>query len=147
MQEIPCPNCNHFFIPRNKLQTFCSKPDCQRTRKSLWQKTKLATDPDYKENQDLAQQKWLQDNPDYWKGYRQRNPDKTQRNRCLQKVRNLKRRGVKESSKSSKTVGIAKMDSRKARPYALSGEYWIIPTIAKMDAVKIYIAAIPTSST
>jgi len=146
METIPCPNCNTFFTPRNSLQTFCSGPDCQRARKNLWQKQTLATDPEYKEAQDLAQKKWLQNNPDYWKQYRENNPDKTQRNRCLQQVRNLKRNKLQEPSQSLKTVGIAKMDASKASRCGLSGEYWMIPMIAKMDPVKIYITVIPVSS-
>jgi hypothetical protein len=67
MEPVPCPACSAFFTPRNKSQVFCSKPECQRARKSLWQKKKLATDPDYREEQRLAQNKWLQNNPDYWK--------------------------------------------------------------------------------
>ena len=49
-----------------------------------------ATDPEYKEDQGLAQQKWLQNNPGYWKGYRKGNPGKVQRNLSFQEIRNLK---------------------------------------------------------
>jgi len=55
MESVPCPACNTFFVPRNKFQIFCSEPGCQRTRKALWQKQKLASDPDYKEGQRLSQ--------------------------------------------------------------------------------------------
>lgn len=146
MDSIPCLNCNIFFIPRNCLQSFCSEPDCQRARKALWQNKKITTDPEYKKDQALAQQKWLQNNPGYWKEYRKRNPGKAQRNRSLQKIRNLKRRRDKASPKSPRTVGIAKMDARRIRKDGLSGEYWMIPTDAKMDAVKIYITSIPAGS-
>lgn len=146
MESIPCPCCSTFFIPRNKSQRFCSKPECQRIRKALWQKQKLTTDPDYKEEQRLAQNKWLQNNPGYWKDYRHRNPEKADRNRSLQKIRNMKRRGNQAISQSLKTIGIAKMDARKPRDYNLSGQYWLVPTVAKMDAVKIFIAAIPVNS-
>ena len=146
MDPIPCLSCNFFFIPRNHLQTFCSGPDCQRARKALWQNKKITTDPEYKRDQSLAQQKWLQNNPGYWKEYRKRNPGKVQRNRSLQKIRNLKRSGVEAPPKTPRTVGIAKMDARKIRKDGLFGEYWIIPIDAKMDAVKIYITSIPTGS-
>jgi hypothetical protein len=62
MESIPCQCCDVFFIPRNKLQIFCSSPGCQRARKALWQKRKIATDSEYKKDQDLANQKWLQNN-------------------------------------------------------------------------------------
>jgi len=147
MESIPCPYCSTFFIPRNKSQRFCSKPECQRIRKALWQKQKLKTDPDYKEGQRLANNKWLQNNPGYWKDYRNRNPEKADRNRSLQKIRNMKKRRNPAVSQSLKTFGIAKMDARKPREYNLSGQYWLVPTVAKMDAVKIFIAAIPVNST
>ena len=143
MESVPCPACSTFFIPRNKSQDFCSELGCQRTRKALWQKQKITSDPDYKEGQRLSQKKWLQNNPDYWKKYRRRNPEKADRNRSLQKIRNMKKQ---RPSKPSKSIGIAKMDSRKPRPQTLSGQYWLVPTIAKMDAVKIFITSIPVNS-
>lgn len=143
MESVPCPACSTFFIPRNKSQNFCSEQGCQRTRKALWQKQKIASDPDYKEGQRLSQKKWLQNNPDYWKEYRRRNPKKAARNRSLQKIRNMKKLHL---SKPSKSIGIAKMDSRKPRVQNLSGQYWLVPTVAKMDAVKIFITSIPVNS-
>ncbi len=143
MEFVPCLNCSTFILPRNKRQTFCSEPDCQKARKALWQKNKLATDPDYREGQRLAQKKWLLNNPDYSKKYRERNPKKAKRNRSLQRIRNLKKRQTGVVSEPSKNVGIAKMDVRKLSKYSLSGEYWLVPVIAKVDPVKIYIASIP----
>jgi len=144
MDSVPCLACSTFFVPRNKIQQFCSNPDCQRVRKKLWQKEKLATDPDYREEQRLAQKKWLQNNPGYWKNYRREHPEQTARNRSLQKIRNMKKR-VRTDPEPDKTVGIAKMDARKSRPDKLSGQYWLVPTVAKIDAVKIFIASIPVS--
>ncbi len=88
MDSIPCLGCSVFFTPRNKSHEYCSKPECQRARKALWQRNKKKSDPEYKKDQKLSQQKWLQENPDYWKNYRRKNPEKTDRNRILQKVRN-----------------------------------------------------------
>lgn len=146
MEPVPCAGCSTFFVPRNKCQVFCSKPDCQRVRKTLWQKQKLSTDPEYKEGQRLAQKKWLQNNPDYWKNYRRWNPEKMDRNRSLQKIRNMKKRRDQSVSKPSNVIGIAKMDARKPSGYSLSGQYWLVPTVAKMDAVKIFITSIPVTS-
>lgn len=133
MDPSPCPGCDTFFVPRNKLQIFCSTPECQKIRKALWHKQKLATDPDYKKGQCLAQQKWLFNNPDYWKNYRRNNPEKTHRNRALQRIRNHKKR-------PAKAIGIAKMDSRKTCNQNILGQFWLVPAIAKMDPVKIFIA-------
>ena len=127
MDQILCPCCDTFFTPRNKSQTYCSKPACQKARKALWQKQKLATDPEYKKGQHLSQQKWLSANPDYYQNYRQKNPEKADRNRALQKIRNHK-------VQLGKTIGIAKMDARKSCNQSLLGQFWLVPTIAKMDS-------------
>jgi len=44
-----CAHCGSTFDrnPRVKNQHFCNNKDCQRARKRLWQKQKLASDPDY----------------------------------------------------------------------------------------------------
>ena len=134
MNSIPCLGCSVFFIPRNKLQQYCSKPECQKARKALWQRSKKKRYPEYRENQKLSQQKWLRENPGYWKNYRQKNPAKTDRNRLLQKIRN---RRIDKKAKIEKLTLIAKMDTRKFNNIGLEGEFWLIPVIAKMDAAKI----------
>ena len=143
MDPIPCLGCSTFFIPRNKLQTHCSTPACQRARKALWQRQKLANDPGYAQDQELSNNKWLANNPDYWKDYRSRNPEKVARNRVLQQIRNRMRSPTAKVLDAPRHVGIAKMDARKPLQNGLCGEFWLVPVIAKMDAVKIFIAAIP----
>ncbi|MDZ7664280.1 MAG: hypothetical protein U5K27_02955 [Desulfotignum sp.] len=143
MDPIPCLGCSIFFIPRNKLQTHCSTPACQRARKALWQRQKLATDPEYAQGQKLSNSKWLANNPDYWKDYRSRNPEKAARNRVLQQIRNRAKAVTVKDLDTPRHVCIAKMDARKPLINGLLGEFWLVPMIAKMDAVKIFIAAIP----
>ena len=145
MEQVPCAGCSKFFTPRNKKQNYCSTDVCQKRRKALWQKQKVATDPEYKEGQHLSQEKWLQNNPDYWEKYRKKNKEKTDRSRQLQRIRNLKRRNKQPDSQAVKTIGIAKMDARKPGTGRLDGQYWLVPMIAKMDVVKIFITAIPGS--
>ena len=94
MDSIPCLGCSEFFIPRNRSQEYCSKPECQKARKALWQKEKIKKDPEYKETQKLSNQKWLLNNSDYWKNYRKKNPEKALRNRMLQRIRNRWREGI-----------------------------------------------------
>jgi len=142
MESVPCAACSTFFIPRNKLQIFCSTQGCQNARKALWHKNKLSTDPEYKQGQRLAQEKWLQSNPGYWKGYRREHPEQAQRNRSLQKIRNMRKR-----NSSCKPIGIAKMDARNHSKINLSGQYWLVPIVAKMDPVKIFIASVSGFST
>ena len=146
MDPIPCLGCSTFFTPRNKLQGYCSHPDCQRARKALWQRQKLANDPDYAQGQKLSNNKWLANNPDYWKDYRSRNPGKAARNRALQQIRNRTKAATVKDLDTPRHVGIAKMDARKPLINQLYGEFWLVPMIAKMDAVKIFIAAIPGDS-
>lgn len=142
MESVLCAACSTFFIPRNKSQIFCSTQGCQHARKALWQKNKLATDPEYKEGQRLARKKWLQNNPGYWKEYRRGNPEQAQMNRSLQKIRNMKKRNP-----SRRTIHIAKMDARDCSKISLFGQYWLVPIVAKMDPVKIFIASVPGFST
>lgn len=146
MDSIPCACCSIFFIPRNKNQLFCSSRSCQCARKAFWQKQKIANDPDYKQQQRLSQQKWLAKKRGYWKEYRSKNPEKVARNRSLQRIRNMQNRGGAQNSESSKSVLIAKMDARKGFSHKLSGQYWLVPMVAKMDAVKIFIATVPVNS-
>ncbi|MBU0728547.1 MAG: hypothetical protein KKE17_12610 [Proteobacteria bacterium] len=139
--EVPCLHCGSFFLPRNKNQQYCSKVSCQRARRRNWQKEKLQCDAEYREGQRISQKKWLRANPDYWKKYREKNPDKVKRNRLLQRIRN----NTSSSSSTSPPPLIAKMYARNRNSGELSGHYWLVPEIAKMDAAKIYIHAISTS--
>jgi hypothetical protein len=142
MEEVPCVHCGVFFSPRNKNQNYSSRPDCQKARKAAWQRNKLRTDPEYRASRRISRRisrrKWQRNNPEYWKQYRQDNPDKVERNRALQRVRNRQRDPENESQSSR----IAKIDAGNSRSHGLSGTYWLIPVIAKMDAAKIYIHAI-----
>jgi hypothetical protein len=134
MDPIPCLGCSIFFIPRNKLQTHCSTPVCQRARKALWQRQKLANDPEYAQGQKLSNNKWLASKPNYWKDYRSRNPDKAARNRALQQIRNRARTATVRVMDTPRHVGIAKMDARNPLQNGLFGEFWLVPMIAKMDS-------------
>ena len=145
MEEVPCLHCGTFFLPRNKDQNYCGLKECQRARKAAWQRNKIQHDSEYRECQRISQKKWRRKNPDYWKQYRQKNPDKTTKNRILQRIRNKRQSLATLPPKDSKEHLIAKMDASNLNTDGLSGQYWLVPLIAKMDAVKIYIHAIPWS--
>ena len=85
MEQILCCHCGDFFppSPRHKKQDYCKKPKCRRARKAAWQRNKLQTDSDYRLTQKLSQKSWAEANPNYWKEYRKRNPEKAERNRIL----------------------------------------------------------------
>jgi len=137
MVEIECVYCGDFFegSPRHKNQTACKKIKCQNAKKAAWQRYKMKTDPDYRANQKSSQKRWIQENPDYWKNYRRKNPEKAERNRILQSVRNRR---------PGSTDVIAKMDASNPDRYEIVGQFWMVPVIAKMDASKVNVLRIPT---
>lgn len=124
MEEKRCAHCGCplDLNPRVKNQRYCGKKECQRARKRLWQKAKMATDPDYRANQQECNKAWRGRNPDYWRNYRKNHPRYVERNRLLQKAR--RRRHV------------AKMDASGPDLFVRTGTYWLIPEkgVAKMDA-------------
>lgn len=136
MDSIPCVHCGKFFIPRNRKQNYCPEEPCQRARKAAWQRYKMKTDADYRTQQKLSHQKWVKKTPGYWTRYRQRNPDKAERNRILQHVRNRRNR---RPDQDPEIPVIAKMDARKSYNFDLLGEFYMVPVIAKMDVSKVNI--------
>lgn len=108
---------------------------CRRARKALWKKVKMRADPEFKENQQISNKKWASNHPGYWKQYRLDHPKKAERNRVLQTLRNRKRRG--------KPPTIAKVDASKPNKLFMVGQYWLVPLIAKVDALKVNIVEIP----
>jgi hypothetical protein len=144
MEKILCVYCGDLFepSPRHKNQIACKKPQCKRARKAEWQRHKMKTDPDYHASQKISQKQWAEANPGYWKKYRKRNPHKTERNRVLQAIRNRKGRSKKSGTKMD-TPLIAKMDASKSDNFQALGQFWLVPVVAKMDALKVNIVKIP----
>ena len=144
MEQIPCVYCGDYFdpSPRHKNQTACKKEKCQKAKKAAWQRHKLKIDPVYKANQKDSQQQWLKANPGYWKQYRKNNPEKAERNRILQARRNRKARCAPANAKMKPWL-IANMDAPKADNFQVLGQFWLLPVIAKMDALKVNIIKIP----
>jgi hypothetical protein len=147
MEKIPCGHCGRYFIPnpRQKNPRYCREKACQRARKSAWQRKKLVSDPVYRANQKQSQADWQSRNADYWKRYRTAHPAQEDRNRDLQKVRN-KRRHSRDVVKMDASV-IAKMDASRSGKSSvgawLPGSFWLVPVIAKMDALKVILHRIP----
>lgn len=69
MNTLRCVNCGTKFLPAPQVpnQIYCSKQNCQKERRRQWQKNKLQSDPDYRDNQYRAQRAWSERNPDYWR--------------------------------------------------------------------------------
>ncbi len=143
MEEIVCCSCGDVFerSVRHKNQCYCPKPECQRARKAAWKRYKMHTDPDYKFNQTLSNKKWVKAHPGYWKAYRQKHPEKAERNRMLQSIRN-RRRSSKPKNRSDDEL-IAKVDASIINNFKVVGQYWLVPVIAKVDALKVNIFDIP----
>ncbi len=128
-----CKHCGKriYLRAQSPDQQYCGQPECQKARKREWQRQKIKTDSDYRENQRDAARKWRAKNPDYWRNYRNWNQAYTQRNREQQKRRNQRRTGSPHST-------IANMDVSKAKNSINPGRYQLIPVtgkwVANMDA-------------
>ncbi len=138
--QIRCanPGCKKLFTPNSRVkdQQYCSQKDCQRYRKSCWQKQKLESDPDYRANQKRCQKRWTSKNHDYWQIYRGHHPQYAHNNRELQKIRDEKR----------KLQNLAKMDASNDNSSVKSRSYFIVPVgadLAKMDALSHEVFLIP----
>ena len=127
MNKVRCAHCGCRFVPnpRIKNQRYCGSIQCQRARKTSWQRQKLATDPDYQANKKEGQRAWRISNPEYWQNWRLGHPEYVQRNRMLQQKRRHGR-------------AVAKMDALKHLLEVETGSYYILPghegMVAKMDA-------------
>ena len=144
MEQIPCFYCGGFFdpSPRHKNQTACKKVKCQKAKKAARQRHRIKTDPIYAANQKSSQQQWINSKPGYWKKYRKKNPEKAERNRIAQAMRNRKARVASDVTKMHPLL-IAKMDASKSDNFQILGQFWLLPVIAKMDALKVNIIKIP----
>ena len=76
MKSFRCKHCHRSLPadPRVKDQQYCSAADCQTARKKAWLREKMATDLDYVETHRLAQKKWRENHPGYWRNYRKKHP-------------------------------------------------------------------------
>ena len=140
MEQIPCCNCAEFFMPspRHKNQIYCMKPECRRAKKASWKRNKMRTDPDYRYNHKLANQKWARAHPGYWKNYRDEHPEYVERNRILQTIRNRRSRSRNDQQDGGERL-IAKVDASIFNKNSLVGQFYLVPVIAKVDALKVNI--------
>lgn len=133
MSTCLCAHCGDAFKrrPQNPNQTYCSRPECQRARKRDWQKAKMQTDLDYRDNQRDAQKRWREKNPDYWKRWRSAHPQYVERNRVNQRQRNGKRLGDDGEGTKDDASGFAKMDASITAMSLPSGTYRLVPADCK----------------
>ena len=136
MDKRRCLACRAVFTVRAQTpeQRYCSAPGCQRERRRRWQREKRRSDPDYRENQRLAQQRWVSSHREYWRRYRAEHPQYTAANRTKQRERDRSRR--ERESVPSARADLAKSDASTPDFSAFSGTYRLVPVtrgLAKMD--------------
>ena len=141
MEQILCCHFYDLFTPspRHKNQCYCMKPECRRAKKAAWKRHKMATDRDFKRDQKLSNKKWAQNNPGYWKEYRRKNHEKAERNHILQTIRNRRRPNSRNNNENADIPLIAKVDASISNNFKVVGQFWLVPVIAKVDALKVNI--------
>ena len=89
-----CPFCRESFSrsPYRLQQRVCSKPDCQRQRKSRDHRRRYRHDSGYRDDCRRSRQQWREDHPTYHRQYRQAHPEQVRQNREKQKPRDRLRR-------------------------------------------------------
>jgi len=70
----------------------CSQPTCQRRRRTVYHRKKLATDAEYHQVALESQKQWREEHPDYQKQWRRQNAQQVENNRERQRQRDQKRR-------------------------------------------------------
>jgi len=142
MTTMICSSCNDEVTKNPKLkgrqQNYCGKTKCQRARKAAWKRDRLRSSPEFRSDHALANRKWSATNPEYWRQYRLCNPERAERNRLLQQLRN-QRISPSSSPKNCKGRRVNIQTNQ------LVGQFWLVPVIAKVDALKVNIAAIRAS--
>jgi len=93
MIERRCPHCHRLFYPLSyqQAQSVCCDPGCQRQRRLQYRRSKIASDPHYREACRESARQWRKQHSGYWKQYREGHPATVERNRAKQKARDCKR--------------------------------------------------------
>jgi hypothetical protein len=99
----------------------------------------MKNDHDYRSGQRLSHKKWAASKPGFWKEYRAKNLEKTERNRLLQKIRNPRRRSGKEKAQEETFPVPAKMEASEAMTFKSCDQYWLVPLSSKAAPVKVRI--------
>ena len=136
MDKRRCVSCRAVFTVRAQVpeQRYCSAPGCQRERRRRWQREKRRNDPDYRENQRQAQQRWATSHREYLRRYRAEHPEYTAANRAKQRDRDRRQRERKLASPAR--AELAKSDASTPDSLLFSGTYRLVPVtrpLAKMD--------------
>jgi hypothetical protein len=104
------------------------------SEKTNGNKSKIASDLDYKNDQRDYHKQWVEKHPGYYRNYRKQNQNYCDRNRELQKKRDKKHR-LKQS---------CKRDALKQFSLIKPGTYRLIPFSKKRDALEEQSIVIPS---
>ena len=141
MSDRRCRFCQNTFQPSKYQlrQTVCREPSCQQQRRSEYRQRKLDADAEHRQVCRDSSRKWRAAHPDYWKQYREKNPEAVNRNRQQQKSRDHKRCLRHLANNTSAwdlkhlAAGIWLLGSGAedlANNNAASAQVWIIETLA-----------------
>src|ERR1700675_1482931 len=143
MEIRRCAGCGEAFRPRSQVtqQRYCGAGACQRASRRRWQRARLESDADYRENEARAQRKWAENHREYWHEYRATHPQYCEGNRNAARQRQRDRR-----RRAAVAAEFAKMDASTAESPVPSGTYRLVPAgaarFAKMDAWTVEITLV-----
>lgn len=132
MTEKRCLYCKEIFTPHprkgNKQET-CGKPECRKKRKRETDRKWRKANPQWSQERRGKVRAWAKQHPDYWKQYRDDNPEYVEENRRQTKERMRARRQV-----------FAKQDVIRTSPIeslkAIQAIKWQ-KTFAKQDVIRL----------
>lgn len=140
-----CLYCRSLFLPsrHRPQQRVCSRPDCQRQRRTNSRRQKLATDLEYRQVVRDSRKKWWDEHPNYQNERRKANPGLVEKNRQEQHIRDQKRRlerlvrnnlvvDLKHSAAEVCLVGprVHRLD----RNNLVSAQVLILPSVVELSA-------------
>ena len=132
--------CEKSANPRVKdKQSYCGDLSCQRARRAAWKRSKLNQDNDYRLNHNESNKSWRQSRPDYWREYRQKNPEKAKRNCLLQRLRRI-RAQQSDTPPARSGSDVAKVDALFIEKFQGDRMFWLQPAVAKVDALLVEIS-------
>ena len=120
-----CCGCRLRRRPQNPGQQYCHRKGCQNKRRQRWRRAKLCSDPAYRDNQADSQKRWVEQNPDYWRSYRDAHPDYVARNRDLQHGRDRFKRDLGVVTDSGGLL--AKSDACPSKSDTITVYYELLP--------------------
>ncbi len=130
-----CKHCEQRKRKNPRLknnQSYCGTKACQQAWKNKWEREKIKKDPVYHASRKEQKAKWRKECPvdAYQRYYRQSHPEYDQRNRELQKSRNLE---AKKRQLEHPVSNIVKTDPLTPGTPILSGLYAIYPYKTGLD--------------